>query len=519
MSQFSTLDDVRTALLPPTVDHEALIVGAGFGGLAAAIGLRRRGIDDFVILERHAGIGGTWFANRYPGVAVDIASPTYSFSFAPNPDWTRLHAPGAELQAYAEKIADEYDLRSHVRLNSNVASATWNEEAQHWVIEIDGQSPVTARLLFMASGILSQPKVPDIPGMQTFRGSTIHTAQWDESFEPNQQRIALIGTGASAVQALPILAARAAQVTVFQRTPIWVTPKPDAPVPRPVREVFRRLPVTQRLLRYTNAAWIETLAASFGYYEDIPWLLPRFEELSRLHLRLQVKDPEIRKALTPDYDFWCKRPTFSNDYYRSFNRSNVELVTDPIARITKTGITTSEGARHPFDTIVLATGFALQEDGNFPPFPVVGRNGVDMGTWFREHGYQSYEGITVAGFPNLFYLSGPFSFTGLSFFYQAESQMAHVKRVLDELDKRHATVFEVKAHAQERFVKEMDQAVGRTVWAHGNCSSANSYYFNEHGENRLGRIMPTLKSMWRDRHFPLADYRFEPAPDPLLRSA
>lgn len=221
----------------------------------------------------------------------------------------------------------------------------------------------------------------------------------------------------------------------------------------------------------------------------------------------------MRAALTPDYNFWCKRPTFSNTYYPTFNRPNVELVTTGIDHIAADGIVTEDGHKREIDTLILATGFTTQEPGNFPAFPVLGRDGVDMAAWYAEHGYESYEGITVTGFPNLFFLSGPFSFTGLSFFYQAESQMAHMHRLITEVRRRDAVTFEVKRHAQDRFVAAMDRVAGNTVWKRGNCATSNSYYFNVHGQTRMARLMPTLQAMWHDRHFPLADYRFEPVTD------
>ncbi|WP_162891080.1 NAD(P)/FAD-dependent oxidoreductase [Aeromicrobium sp. A1-2] len=495
------------------------MVGAGFGGLGAAIELKRLGIDDLVILERASGVGGTWHANRYPGVAVDIASATYSFSFEPNPDWTRIYAPGSELKAYAEHVADKYDLARHVQLDVEVLGAAWDDIHQRWAVELADGPTLTARYLVVATGILSQPRKPAIPGIDDFAGKVLYTSSWPESDRLTAERVAVIGTGATAVQVVPELAAHAASVAVFQRTPIWVTPKPDLPIPRPVREVFRRVPATQRAARYANAAFIEYIGLGLVAFERAPWILESLETVSKAHLRLQVRDRATREALTPDYNFFCKRPTFSNSYYKAFNHDHVDLVAAPIDHIDSCAVITEDGKRREIDTLVLATGFHLQEEGNFPAFPVRGRDGVELGARWREHGYESYEGITVNGYPNLFCLTSPFSFTGLSFFYQAESQMAHMARVITELRRRHSVTFEVKPHAQNRFVKQMDAKVEHSLWAHGDCASANSYYFNADGATRLGRLEPTVIVKWRSTHFPLADYRFETVTDPAVRQA
>jgi len=510
---------VRRALAPDPVDHDVIIVGAGFGGLGAAIACTRLGIEDFLILDRDDGVGGTWHTNTYPGAAVDIASATYSYSFEPNPDWSRIYAPGAELKQYVDHVADTYDLRRHVRHHTTVTAARWDELSQSWTLDIDGQAPLTARIVIVATGILSQPKTPTIPGLGDYQGTLIHASRWPKAAGLAGKRVAFIGTGATAVQAVPEVAATAAQVAVFQRTPIWVTPKPDLPIPPIVRGVFRRVPATQRAARHVNGAFIEYIASGLMYFRQAPWILKSLESVSKAHLRLQVTGPAIREALTPDYNFFCKRPTFSNPYFPAFNRDNVDLVTAPIDHINSTGIVTEDGHARAFDVIVLATGFKLQEEGNFPTFPIYGRDGVEQVAYWREHGYESYDGITVHGYPNMFGMNDPFSFTGLSFFYQAESQMAHISRVIGELRKRHGVVFEVKPHAQRKFVAKMDSRAASTVWFRGSCATANSYYFNAAGQTRLARLHPTAYVQWRSKHFPLSDYRFDTATDPLVRDA
>jgi len=494
---------------PTGVDHQVAIVGTGFGGMGAAIQLKRMGIDDFVMLERDDDLGGTWHANRYPGVAVDIASPTYSYSFEPNPNWSRLFAPGNELKDYAVQVADTYDLRRHMRFHTTVMSTYWDDDGQFWTVEIADGDPITCRQLVLATGILSQLHWPDIPGLDDFEGRILHTAAWNTEADLTGERVALIGTGATGVQVLPAIAADVEHVTVYQRTPIWVTMKPDLAVHPVVRRLFKHVPLTQKAARVANAAFIETIGLALMLNKELPFLVDGLELLHKANLFVQVRDPELRRKLTPDYDFWCKRPTFSNDYFKAYTRDNVSLVSAPIQQVTANGIVTEDGVEQPIDTLILATGFTVQDRGAFPPFPVHGRDGLDMGAWYQRNGYESYQGITVHGFPNLFYLSAPFAFTGLSFFYMIESQMEHMKRLIDRMSASGATVFEVKREAQTRFVELMDERATHTVWHNGSCGTAHSYYFNEHGQTRLGRLEPTLVARWRDRHFPFSDYRFE----------
>lgn len=497
---------------PAAVDHQVVVVGAGFGGMGIAIQLRRDGIEDFVILDREDGVGGTWHVNRYPGLAVDIASVTYSYSFAPNPSWSRVFAPGEELRAYANHIADDHDLRRHLRLSTNVTEVRWEEEGQRWHVDIDGRPGLTCRYLVMATGFLSHLKVPDIPGLHDFAGDVMHTARWDDDVEIDGRRVAIIGTGATSVQLVPELTARAAHLDVYQRTPIWCVPKVDGPIPRPLRTVFRRLPLVQRLARHANSGLLELLSLSVLFHRDAPALTAVAERLGRAHIRRQVRDPELRRKLTPTYEFGCKRPTFSNDYYPCFAEDHVDLVTDGIQRIDADGITTTDGVHHPADVLVLATGFRLMEEGNYPPFPVLGRDGRDLGTQWRTTRFTSYEGITVHGYPNLFYLPAPYTYSGLSYFFTVEAQMAHVSRVMGHLRRTATQVFEATAEAEGRYVEGMRRSAARSLFTSGDCGRANSYYFNEQGEAAIARLSPTPMAGVRARTFDLDDYRWTAPP-------
>lgn len=493
----------------PSPDHEVIIVGAGFGGMGAAIQLGRMGIRSILILDRGDDLGGTWHLNTYPGVAVDIASVTYSYSFAPNPHWTRQFAPGAELRAYANHVADRYGLRRHMRFDTTVERAVYDEAEALWTVHLAGRPSVTARVLVVATGFLSQPKRPDIAGLGDFAGTVMHTARWDHGHDLAGRVAAVIGTGATAVQLLPEIAPRLAKLYVHQRTPIWVSPKRDPEIPPWRRALYARLPVTQRIARAANATLLELMLVTGAlHHRELPFLARMTERLCRRHLERQVEDPELRRKLTPAYTFGCKRPTFSNDYYPVFNRPNVELVTEPIARILPGGVETRDGARRPVDTLILATGYKLWEPGNFPAFPVVGRGGVELGAWWDEHHPQAYEGITVPGFPNLFMLPSPYAFTGLSYFFTVEGQMKHIGRCLGEMRRRGARSFEVTREANDAYFREVKARLGSSVFVNGDCGPANSYYFNRHGEAALLRPMPTLLAIWRAGHFPLEHYRF-----------
>lgn len=491
-------------------EYEVLIVGTGFGGMGAAIQLQRMGTDNILMLDRASDLGGTWHINSYPGIAVDIASVTYSYSFEPNPGWSRLYAPGAELKAYANHVAQKYGLRRFMRFNTSVEKVVYDEQGGYWTIEAQGMTPVTARILILATGFLSQPKRPDIPGLDNFAGKIIHTAQWDHDYDLRGKRAAVIGTGATAVQLLPEIAPKLKQMDVYQRTPIWVTPKADTKIPGAVRALFKSLPLSQRLARYTSSTILEAIMVTGALHNrELSFVNKGMEQVCKAHLARQIKDKELRRKLTPSYTFGCKRPTFSNDYYPTFNRKNVELITEGIDHIEADGIVSRDGRKRPIDTLILATGYKVWEKGNFPAFDVIGKNGVELGEWWNQNGYQSYEGITIHGFPNMFYLASPYAFTGLSYFFTIEAQMKHMERCLGEMRKRQARAFEVGADSQQGFMEKMQRSVGSSIFVNGSCGTANSYYFNQHGEASLLRPTPTAAALWSAGHYPLTDYRFQ----------
>jgi len=489
-------------------EHEAIIVGAGFGGMGAAIALKRMGIQSILMLERADDLGGTWHLNSYPGLAVDIASVTYSYSFEPNPSWSQVYAPGAELKAYAAKVADKYELRQHMRFRASVEQVVYDEADKLWTVHVAGQGAVTARVLILATGYLSRPSRPDIPGIESFAGKVIHTARWDHDYPLEGKRAAVIGTGATAVQLVPEIAPRLAQLDVYQRTAIWVGPKNDWRIPPWVRMLFARLPFTQKIARFFSTTLLEVLTVSaILHNKQLPLLTRIAERACKAHLRRYVKDPVLRRKLTPSYPFGCKRPTFSNHYYRAFTRPNVELITDGIARIEPDGIVTVDGKKRPIDTLVLATGYSVWGRDSF--HSIIGTAGVELRDFWLKNRFQAYEGISIPGFPNLFYLPAPYSYTGLSYFFTIEGQMKHMTRCLSEMRRRGARSFEVQAEANREFVERMRARFSSSVFIPGQCTAANSYYFDPHGDPSLIRPTSTLSALRRHARFPLEHYRFE----------
>jgi len=497
-------------------DHDVIIIGAGFGGMGAAISLKRLGFEDISILEREDDLGGTWHVNHYPGLAVDIASVTYSYSFEPNPYWKHWFARGPELKQYAEHVADKYDLRRHMEFNVLAEGARWDEDEQHWVLTTTSagggkrkaRKVRTAKHLMTATGFLSQPKLPDIEGVDEFAGTVIHTAKWDDSVDLGGKRIAVIGTGATAVQLIPKIAKQAGHLTVFQRTPIWVTPKADFKIPARVQALFASQPWTQRAARRANSAVLESMmVTAVLHYKQARFLNQGAAALAKAHLRRQVNDPETRRKLTPDYSFGCKRPTFSNEYYPTFNRPNVDLETTGIERITPTSIVTRDGVEREIDVLVLATGFNLW-DTNFPAIEIIGRNGKDLGKSWRTSGYHAYEGVSVPGFPNFISLNSPYSYSGLSYFMTIEVQMRHIERLFGELKDRGVDNFEVSPQADAEFLEHMLERMEDTVFNQGSCGTARSYYYTNEGDAVLLRPTSSGNARKAVEEFSLEDYSF-----------
>jgi len=486
---------------------DVAIIGAGFSGIGAAVALQRAGIDDFTLVEAGDGVGGAWHWNTYPGIQVDIPSFSYQFSYRKRHDWSRVYAPGDELKAYAEDCVDHYGLRPRLRLNTPITGATWDDGEHLWHLEGNGGPPLTARHVVGATGVLTKPKQPDIPGVGEFSGTTMHTARWDDSVDLRGKRVALIGTGASAVQVIPSIAPDVAELTVFQRTPIWCLPKLDGPMPRAARRVLGTVPGAPQAARLLSQTFIELTFPVAAHYASVMPMAKWSKGIALKHLEEQVKDPSVRDKLTPRYDLGCKRPGFSNDYLRAFNRPNVQLETAPISAVSGDRIETVDGERGPFDVLILATGFKVFEPGNMPPFPIRGAGGTDLETFWAENRYQAYQGVTVPGFPNLFTILGPYGYNGASYFTLIENQSRHIVRCLKRARQLGATRVEVTEEAKDRYMRQMLRRRPRQIFFRGSCSTANSYYFDSHGDVPF-RAATTLEVMWRSARFPLSDYAF-----------
>ncbi len=491
-------------------DHDVAIIGGGFSGIGAAILLDRAGFDDYVMLEDGDGVGGAWHWNTYPGVAVDIPSFSYQFSFEQRPDWSRIYAPGNELKEYAEYCVDKYDVRRRTRFGKRVVAATFDDDTHLWRLDTaDGQS-TTARFVVGATGVLTQPKNPDIDGLEKFKGTVMHTARWDHSVDLRGKKVAIIGTGASAVQVIPSIATEVEHLTVFQRTPIWCLPKPDVELPWPARVALKRLPGAQFATRLASQTFVELTFPLAAHFSGLLPIGSQGERIGKAHLRRAVKDPIVRDKLTPRYGLGCKRPSFSNEYLQTFNRSNVALVTEGIDKITATGIRTADGTLHKIDVLILATGFKVFERGNMPAFSVTGAGGSDLEKFWMENRFQAYQGVSVPGFPNFFAILGPYGYNGSSYFNLIETQMAHIVRLLRQARRKQATRVEVTQEANDRYFRSMLKRGKYQVFKQDSCSLANSYYFDEHGDTPF-RASPTLETMWTSNRFDLDNYRFEAA--------
>ena len=476
--------------------HELAIIGSGFGGLGAAIVARRHGIDDFVVLERADAVGGTWRDNTYPGCACDIPSHLYSFSFAPNPEWSRSYPAQPELEAYLERIADDYHLRSHLRFGFTVAVIRWSDDDSVWTIEsIDG-TRVRARSVISATGPLSQPSVPDIAGIDSFTGTMFHSAKWDHSCDLQGARVGVIGTGASSIQLVPAIAPIAESLTVFQRTPSWVLPRDDRPAPEWRKRIYRMVPLLQRLHRWRIYLRQELLSAAFiGRGRFGAAMSKKVEEAVRDQIDAAFDDHAIAETLVPDYRPGCKRILVSNDWYPTLARDDVDLVRASIESIEPDGVRTADGVLHELDVIILATGFAVTQ---FPaPMRIVGRDGVDISDHWSE-GSSTDLGLAVSGFPNLWFLAGPG--TGLghnSIVFMIEAQLNVIGQALEHLRSNDLQSLELRPEVETSSYSELQERVATTVWASG-CSS---WYRTEDG--RVDTIWPgtTIEYWWRTRRF------------------
>jgi len=480
---------------------EICIVGSGFSGMGMAIKLLEEGREDFVVLERGDDVGGTWHFNTYPGCGCDVPSHLYSFSFAPNPEWSQTYSLQPEIRAYLERVADDFGVRPYVETQTTVTGASWNEDERRWEVETD-RGKLRARVLVTGVGPLAEPRTPDIDGLDSFEGTVMHSARWDDSVELAGKRVASIGTGASAIQYVPEVRQEAAQMHVFQRTPPWVLPHTNREIRGWEQRLYKLFPPLQRLNRAGVYAAREM--AVLGMVKR-PKLLKALEQVARRHIKSQVPDPELRKKVTPDYDIGCKRILPSNKWYPALAADNVELVTSGVAEVKPNSIVDEDGVEREVDVILLGTGFHVAD---MPVGQMVtGRSGKTLDeTW---HGSpRALLGSTMPDFPNLFMLLGPN--TGLghnSMVYMIESQIAYVADALRAMREHDASTVEVRPEAAEAFNHEVDQRHEGTVWSSG-CAS---WYLDDTGRNAT--LWPDWTFMFRRRtsSFNPAHYRLEAA--------
>jgi cyclohexanone monooxygenase len=478
---------------------EALVIGAGFGGICMAVALRRAGVEDFLILEKGAEAGGVWRDNTYPGAACDVPSHLYSFSFAPNPDWSHTFARQDEIHAYLRDCVRRFSLQQHIRPRTEVAGARYDAARALWEVRLAGGERLLARLLVSATGLLSRPLLPRLAGIERFGGTAFHSAHWDHGCTLAGKRVAVIGTGASATQFIPAIAAQVEHLSVFQRSPSWLKARNDRPYPRWQQRLFRRLPFVMRLHRGLIYARYEARALAFTRLKSMMWLAAGLP--FRRMLRRDVKNAALRARLTPDYPIGCKRILLSDDYLSVFARPSVKLVTAPIRRITPAGIETQDGRQHEVDVIIYGTGFAATDF--LAPMSIQGRGGRDLNDAWRE-GADAYLGMTVPGFPNFFMLYGPNTNLGHnSIIYMLESQVQHVMRCRQAMRAADASSIEVEPGAHRRFNSRLQRRLAGTVWQ--GCSS---WYLDRHGRNSANWPGFTFSYRALTRHASLLAYRF-----------
>ncbi|TXI57816.1 flavin-containing monooxygenase [Mycolicibacter arupensis] len=450
------------------------IIGAGFAGIGAAIRLKDQGITDFVILERDSRVGGTWRDNTYPGAACDIPSRLYSYSFAPNPAWSHTYSGSGEILSYIDTMVESFGIAPYIRFGHNVTAITYDAEAGEWTIDLHGREPVRARTVVVASGPLANASFPDIQGIETYEGRKIHSARWDHDYDFAGKRVAVVGTGASGVQIIPELVKVAESVKVFQRTPGWVLPRLNTSTSGWLKRIYKNVPLAEKLMR---SAWFwghESVAV--GVVWDSPFTR-LVEALSLANLRAQVKDPWLRRQLTPDFSAGCKRLLMTSDYYPALQKDNCKLVTWPIARLSPKGIRTVEGIEHQVDAIVFATGFEVSKAGT--PIPITGVDGRDLGSEWSAGAY-AYRSVAVSGYPNLFFTFGPNSGPGhSSALVYMEAQIDYIVGAIAKLLQYEWKSIDVRPEVQDRYNQDIQRRLRATTWNSG----CQSWYLTADGFN------------------------------------
>lgn len=485
----------------PTTHIPIVVVGAGFGGIGLAVKLKAAGISDFAIFERIDEIGGTWARNTYPGAACDVPSTLYCYSFEPNPNWERKYSTQPEIKAYIKQTAQKHDLPRHIKFNTEVLDASFDIKTNRWQL-VTNQGKFTSDILVTAAGPFAEAAYPDINGINTTEIPVIHTLHWDHDYDFNDKRVAIIGTGASAVQVIPQLQPLVKQLTVFQRSAPWIVPRLDRNIGQFEKLIYRRIPLAQKMSRASWYAMIE----SFGLVGFVNARFGKiFESLGRFQLKRQVADLELRRRLTPNYTIGCKRAIFSDNYYPAMVQPNTQLVTQPIKQIKARSIITADGKEHAIDVLVAATGF---EPLSRLSYNIKGTQGRSIADVYNERP-QSYLGIANAHFPNMFTILGPFSAAGnQSGLFMIENEVTYIVDAIKRLRRDNITRFEVKPEVQEAFVNEMHARAQKGAWLGGGCES---YYTNAKGQNAGLYPNWSFTYRWRTARWDKQNYRLKKA--------
>ncbi|MDV7244861.1 MULTISPECIES: NAD(P)/FAD-dependent oxidoreductase [Rhodococcus] len=493
-------DTAAVGVVPEdSVRHvRTVIIGSGFAGLGAAIRLSKDGRDDFLVLERDGDVGGTWRDNTYPGAACDVPSHLYSYSFALNPEWSRSFSAQPEIQHYIRRVARQYNVLGKHVFDCDVTEARWNCGVSRWELTTN-RGHFSADTVICAFGALAEPSLPSIPGIEVFDGEIFHSAQWNHDADLTGTRVAVIGTGASAIQIVPAIVDQVQHLDVYQRTAPWLLPRFDRAYTRIERWAFHHVPGVQRLLRAAIYGGREVQVVGLA---KAPVFMKPLEWLARMKIRTEIKDPALREKVTPNFRIGCKRMLISNDYYAALDRDDVELVTDPIAEIREHAVVTRDGTVRPVDAIVIATGFQVTDS---PMFEVIfGRDGRSLAQVFGEAGMQAYKGATVANFPNMFFLVGPNTGLGhTSMVYMIESQINYVADAIAALEQNGLRTVEVRKEVQDDYNRDLQEKLSNSVWMTGGCAS---WYLDRHGNNTTLWPDFTFKFRRQTQRFDIAAY-------------
>jgi cation diffusion facilitator CzcD-associated flavoprotein CzcO len=458
------------------VDYEVVIIGTGFAGIGMAIKLQQAGIHSFKLIERSDEVGGTWRDNTYPGCECDVQSHLYSFSFEPKADWSKKYSTWNEIRDYIIAVTDKHDVRKKIQFNTRLEGANFDKESGTWLVNLSDGSKPRARFVITAVGPLSNPAIPEIIGKETFKGPIFHSAQWDHNSDLKGKKIAVIGTGASAIQFVPRIAEDAKSVELFQRSAPWVLPKPDRKIYGIEKALYKYLP-GWRLAHRASLYWANEISLR-GFLKEKSFIRSIAEWGATKHIHHHIKDPELRNKLTPNFRFGCKRALLSNEYYPALARDNVDVIDTGIERITETGIIDKQGKAHDVDVIIWGTGFKVDEP--LMGIDVAGIDGQDLNAVWKDNGFESYYGTTVAGFPNAFILAGPNTGIGhTSLVVMIEAQYSYIMDAINKAKQQDIKYMDVKESVQSDFCQSMQDKMVGTAWTSG----CNSWYLSDSGKN------------------------------------